>query len=361
MFSSDRKMMANKFETESMRESVREPLSRASKRKANTLIENINNHSDSEPEANDDNDDDDVDSALLKKRKPQQERRKTNANGSKMHIDVDIERVPDTQTPSTSYSLFQMENEEEKDNANSDNDDIFDLKIKEKDEEIYPRKIQPPTPSVNKARRGKPLSKTYRGPRAKKSYESSANKQITNEDAEFHTINDSPPEVIFDCERAELQDISPQTNMKALKMPLAEKRRLSMLKLKELENIEKAKNEEGLINLQNIEDEKRKKQEELVKRRLAEKEELEKLAKARDERGRSLQIKWNNVLNDKTKSKDRIKDNKNLSAEEIQEELFCDDVVICVSINAFFIFFSNFQFSILFSFSFLIVFILFLF
>ncbi|XP_043477158.1 DNA ligase 1-like [Leptopilina heterotoma] len=325
MFSSDKKMMTNKFELEPTRDSMREPLSRASKRKANTLIEHINNHSDSEPEANDDFDDD-VDSALFKKRKPQQERRKGNANGSKMHIDIDIERVPDTQMPSTSFSLFDNE---EKKKISDDDDNIFEFKEKEKHEEIYPRKIQPPTPSVNKARRGKPRGKTsFRGPRSKKTNESTANKAINEED-KFPPSNekDSPPEIILDCEPAELLDISPQTNMKSLKMPLAEKTRLSKLKLKEIENIEKAKDEEEQINLQKIEDDKKKRQEELVKKRLAEREESEKLLKEREERDKSMQIKWNNVLHDK--KKDRIKDNKNLSEDEIQQELFSDDIVIC--------------------------------
>lgn len=322
-------------------EPTREVMSRASKRKATTLIANISKNSDSDTEADDD-------SALLKKRKPQQERRKNNndtsTDGKDVQMDVDFDKFVKTynkpQTPSTSYSTVNTANETNI--IDSDVEDIFDYKDDKKSPEppIYPRKIQPPIPGTNKARRGKGRSSgggkgNFKGPRAKKT--NNENK-IDESEKNVPSLNrkETPLEIVLDCETSELQDISPQTDVKMLKMPLTERTRLSKQKLIEIENREKIKQEEYNLNEQKLEDEKNRKQDELIQKRLAEKEENEKLSKIREKHEKEMTKKWNTVLQDKSKTKSKIKDNKSLSADEIQQDLLGeDDIVICVSIIYF--------------------------
>ena len=299
---------------------------RASKRKAASLIATITNTSDNETE-------DDDDSALLKKRKPQQERRNATPSENEMHMDIDQE-PKHSEDPRTSLS-FSTDN---KIQLSEEEEDIFEFQTKSKSPKIfYPIRVVPPNPGINKARRGKARigKPNYKGPRAKKSTESS--KKTPEKEKTISSEKVSLPDIILDNDNdVEFDDLSKPTDIKMLKMPIKERTKLASKKLEDLKNRERERIEQKKFHANLLQENTRKQQEEAIKKQLEAEQEAKRLAKEREEKENEKKKIWNKVLNDRVQRREKP---KGLRDEEVRGQLEEDEIVLCVSMNIIFNFF----------------------
>ena len=296
-------------------EPVRESRARASKRKAVSIIASFSNVSDSNSETDDE-------SALLKKRKSQQEGRTTTAGESDVQMDVDYEPEP-SEIPSTSSFYFTKESNIQL----SEDEEIFESRAKSKSPETFqPRRITPPKPGTNKAKRGRGGRTSFKGPRAKKS---TGNASKTPNTEALPSKRLPPQEIVLDNDNVEFDDLSKPPNMKMLKIPLKEKTKIAQQKLEEFNNQKRQRIDQKKFYDNMLEESKEKEWAERRRKRLEEEEKTKKLAKEKEEKEKEKKKVWNNFLNNSVKQK-REKP-KGLSEEEIRRRLEEDDVVVCVS------------------------------